>query len=264
MKKRIISSLCAAAVMAFAAVSWGAGIYVENSAQGFGFFAAGGTADVSVGATTSNVLISATDNGTTVSPVLLPDETYSNGKVWMQVNSTVDPTPVSINASGEVPLVSANGYVSLQPSATASGASFVTVASFTQLFSVLTADAVSVSGEFNHHWIGSPIAGPFTNESTYRDVWGIYLYDLVNGTVGAQVAGGDTGLIFFNTLPNGGQDLAIFNASVPAVGDYILMVDATAFGGLAASAVPEPGTFILAGSGLIGLIALRRRSRKQA
>lgn len=254
MKKRIVGSLCAAAVVAFASVSWGAGFLIENTAQEMVFNGTGTLVSQAsnIDALALGVGISASVDGGSINP-LFNQDTYDDGGVMIQAVNDVVPDP--LGTSAETPYALAGGFISVNE--VGRTAAYSSVASFTQIFDIAAGQSASVSGVFEHFWTGNG----YISHSKFTDRWAVYAVDQA-GNLGQLLE--ETLLEFVGVQANNGEIglLSPFaTATYSTAGRYAFVVEA---GVSATNPVPEPGTFILAGSGLVGLIALRRRNRKQA
>ena len=254
MKKRIISSLCAVALVASATASWGAGFLIENTVQELTM--TGGSA------TSQGSNLAALEDGSAITvnvagsaiPGFLNGEYYdSDPNHYIRV--AADVVPDAIGTSAETPYALAGGYISSDVSP--DGTNFSVTAIYQQFFTLGVGESTTIAGIFNHHWLGDGYVG----RSKFTDLWALYATD-VNGNIlgDALLSGGGTfwGDQALNGVSNDNKDILVNYQSV-AGGYYLFQTDASVFG---ADPVPEPGTFILAGSGLVGIFMLRRRSRK--
>jgi PEP-CTERM motif len=264
MKNRILSSLCAVAVMAYATLSWGASVFVENQAENFLMTNAGGT--ITLGATNSATRDTATVNGTTVIDSQIGPNAASQlgtivtGNTLIQGNSTVAEGSSSIAPvapSVDVYALAA-GIVSIDPFATANPilpnhASLQSVATFYQDFTTTGVTSLVLSGRFRPFWQG--------DGDSWKSQWrGVFtVLDVTGATVLGTI---DTGWVAFLAADNGNNNLlSPFTLTFAPVAGNIYAFAADAYIN-AADPVPEPSTFVLAGSGILGLFFMRRRSRK--
>jgi PEP-CTERM motif len=284
MKKRIMSSLCAMAIMAYASLSWGVSATIENYSENFNMDYSS-SLGLTLGARSSSVTDTATVNGTTVGTSTQPGPsaasglgTVVTGNTMIQGNSTVAEGSPSVtygnpSAPGGVDVYALSaGIVAVGPWANANPllpdhAKLLSVATFRQDFTTTAAGVLTLTGSFRNFWQGdaTSIKGLWTNTFTLYSVAGVISTPITtNFNFNTILSTGPT-LTQSGTYDgvNNGYDVNyLFSAQATLLpGTYAWDTSATIDAG---DPVPEPSTFVLAGSGLLGLFLLRRRSGKQA
>ncbi len=279
MKKKILSSLCAVAVMAYASLSWGVGVNVENYSENF-LMTDASAFGLTLGTTTSAVNDTTTVNGVTVvQPVQAGPGamsglgTVTTATTLIQGNSIVAESSVAMSPAAASPDVYAlaAGNVTIVPWGNANPllpdhARLLSAATFHQNFTATAAGTLILQGDFRHFWQGdaSSFKGLWSNTFTILDSTGTAIaadYSLNGGALvntGLFTAGGAY-------LPGENGNNGLFSNLVAVValpGAGIYSWESTA-GIDAADPVPEPSTFVLAGSGLLGLFLMRRRAVKK-
>ncbi len=267
MKKRIIRSLCAAAVLAYASLSWGAQVYVETQAENLLLTPSTGNI-ISFSTTYSFTSDTATVNGTTVGTdnQVGPNAssqlgTIVTGNTMIQGNSgVVEGSPAIAPAAAGIDVYAlAAGTVSIDPWANGNPllpdhASLQSVATFRQDFTTSAAGNLVISGDFRHFWQGDATS----SASSWQGVFTVL--DVTGGTTVYQI---DSGIVPFLAGDNANNNLAyLFSTGTFATlagNNYAFITDAYI---TASDPVPEPSTFVLAGSGLLGLFFMRRRAKK--
>ena len=277
MKKKIISSLFAAAILAAATLSWGSSVHVENYSENLQM------SDLGVNITNSSIVSSttsdtATVNGTpytdaTASPAFTSSQlgTISSNNAMVSSSTTVALSSVPINAGPSADVYAlAAGSVAVEPFATLPNqARLQTIATFQQNITTSAIGTLIIGMDFRNFWGGdaSSFTGTWRNTFTFLDAANQPVPYVVTTYTGAGgIYNPATGTFTVDGtylgVNNGDNNLTsslFITANNLTAGDYIWTTTASFD---AANPVPEPSTFVLAGSGLLGLFFMRRRSKK--
>ncbi len=271
----IVTGICAAGIIASASLSWGVQVSADNQVDNFLF---------SPNVTFTNIGSSLSSTQTLGAAPPISESLSNTGSYSPNVDASLSSTlPIAANGGSSSDALSwVNAGPNLTPGATtdavylsASGsvsaltpevAGLTSHATFTQAFTVATVGTVSVSADahpfFDYFLTGASWDTAKLTSVKFRNIFTLISDDVTVGVNGIQSV--DTGWYGYFSPQAGNNTLLVsqlFSANVIAGGTYGVesFIDISA-----AATVPEPGTFVLAGSGLLGLFLLRRRSNKSA